>query len=124
MLIHAGNCQDIRSSLQHAYDKISIADLRENIDAEKSGQKRSTVIKLLESAISKKQKDVAVELTGYQPTEIPLEEISKQVKEISEDASFAATLFLRKSNQPPRLKRQKLGMADFWFTLNKLINEK
>jgi hypothetical protein len=124
MLIHAGNVEDIKNSLHHAYDKLSIADLRDNIDAEKTGQKRSSVIKLLEAAISKKQKEGTPDHAnaGYQPKEIPLKEISQDVKQLAEDALFDAISFLKKPNQPPRIKRQKLHMADFWFTLDKIVN--
>jgi crotonobetainyl-CoA:carnitine CoA-transferase CaiB-like acyl-CoA transferase len=122
MLIHAGNTQDIKSSLQHGFDKYSIADLRENIEAEKAGQNRSTVIKMLEAAISKKYKEAGA--GPFQPKELPIEEILKTVKELSDDASLDAWTFLQRKNQPPRIKRIKLEEADFWFTINKLLNSK
>jgi hypothetical protein len=56
-LINAGSVEDIRCTLQHAYSKLSIRDLLGDIYVEKHGSNRSTVIKLLEAAVHKKQKE-------------------------------------------------------------------
>lgn len=56
LIINAGNTDDIRNSLRLAEAKMTIQELKENIEAEKGRNNRSTVIKMLQAAVKRKQK--------------------------------------------------------------------
>lgn len=56
ILINKGNIDDIRSSLKHCEETITIKQLLEEIEQEAKGQKRKTVIDLLTAAIIRKNK--------------------------------------------------------------------
>jgi len=56
LLINKGNTDDIRGSLKHCEDKLTIKQLLEEIELEAKGQKRKTVIDMLTAAIKRKNK--------------------------------------------------------------------
>ncbi len=55
-LINSGNVDDIRNSLRHCEHKLSIKDINEEIEKEKSGKNRASVISLLKAAMKRKMK--------------------------------------------------------------------
>ena len=57
-VINAGNVDDIRNSLKHGENKLTLRNLRSDLEDEKNlpGKKRSAVIQLLVAAIKRKLK--------------------------------------------------------------------
>lgn len=53
---NVGSPDDVRSSLRCSESKMSIADLEKNIELEKEGKNRKTVIQMLEATIKRKRK--------------------------------------------------------------------
>lgn len=60
-LNRAGNLDDVKNSIKCGWDKVSVEALKAALKDEKKNQKRSLFIKLIESAIKRKEKEIAVE---------------------------------------------------------------
>lgn len=58
LLNNRGNIDDIRNSIRCGWKSVSLADLQASIEDELKTRKRSTVVKLLESSLNKKRKEV------------------------------------------------------------------
>lgn len=59
MIVNAGSVQDIKASLDHAYEKLSVKDLEAEVAYEKATRNRKTVIRIMEGKLRKKQREMA-----------------------------------------------------------------
>lgn len=58
MLVYSGNVGDIRRSLKRVWNHITVTELREEIGLEERFRNRPTVIKMLQAAIRRKEKEM------------------------------------------------------------------